>query len=175
MPFGEYTPLRGLLGLAKLTAGARDFSAGKGLTVLDLPGLPPFSPLICYEVIFPGAVKPAAPQPAAARWLLNITNDAWFGDSTGPYQHFAAARVRAVEEGLPLVRAANNGISAVIDSYGRVIDQIKLNDRGIIDVDLPEAAVTPSVYSYAGNQLYFLELVLMVCVIFVMRRITTKV
>jgi apolipoprotein N-acyltransferase len=81
VPFGEYTPLRGLLGLAKLTAGARDFSAGDGLHTLTLPGLPPFSALICYEVIFPGAVKPdtQAQGGAAPRWLLNITNDAWFG------------------------------------------------------------------------------------------------
>ncbi len=174
VPFGEYTPLRGLLGLAKLTVGARDFSPGDGLKSLTLPGLPPFSPLICYEVIFPGAVMPPAADASAPRWLLNLTNDAWFGDSTGPYQHFAAARIRAVEEGLPLVRAANNGISAVIDSYGRVIDQIDLNDRGIIDVELPEAAATPTIYSYAGNHLYFLELILMACVISVVWSFTKK-
>ncbi|MGF1630512.1 MAG: apolipoprotein N-acyltransferase [Kiloniellaceae bacterium] len=168
VPFGEYTPLRGLLGLAKLTVGARDFSAGSGLATLDLPGLPAFSPLICYEVIFPGAVKPAGGS--APRWLLNLTNDAWFGDSSGPYQHFASARIRAVEEGLPLVRAANNGISGVIDSYGRIIDQISLNDRGVIDVELPEAAKEPTIYSYAGNVLYLVELILTVCVIFVVRR-----
>jgi len=167
VPFGEYTPLRALLGFAKLTAGARDFSAGPGLATLELPGLPAFSPLICYEVIFPGEVKAAAG--AAPRWLLNVTNDAWFGDSSGPYQHFASARLRAVEEGLPLVRAANNGISAVIDSYGRVIDRINLNDRGFIDVDLPEAAAIPTAYSYAGNLLYLIELLLTACVIFVAR------
>lgn len=168
VPFGEYTPLRSILGFAKLTAGARDFSAGDGLKTLDLPGLPPFSPLICYEVIFPGAVKQGGG--AAPRWLLNITNDAWFGDSSGPYQHFASTRLRAVEEGLPVVRSANNGISAVIDSYGRIIDQIDLNDRGVIDVDLPEGAETATLYSYAGNILYLVELVLMACVIFVARR-----
>ena len=170
VPFGEYTPLRSLLGLAKLTAGARDFSAGDGLKNLNLPGLPPFSPLICYEIIFPGAVKPDAADAPPPRWLLNLTNDAWFGDSSGPYQHFASARLRAVEEGLPLVRAANNGISAVIDSYGRVMGQIDLNDRGIIDVELPEAAVNQTLYSYAGNLLYSLELLITVCVIFVVRR-----
>jgi apolipoprotein N-acyltransferase len=169
VPFGEYTPFRGLLGLAKLTVGSRDFSAGPGPVALELPGLPAFSPLICYEVIFPGAVTPAAPA-AAPGWLLNLTNDAWFGDSSGPYQHFASARIRAVEEGLPLVRAANNGISAVIDSYGRVVDQINLNDRGIIDAELPEAATSRTIYSYAGNHLYFIELLLTFCVIFVARR-----
>lgn len=174
VPFGEYTPLRDLLGLAKLTAGTRDFSPGDGLKSLTLPGLPPFSPLICYEVIFPGAVMPPADDAPSPRWLLNLTNDAWFGNSSGPYQHFAAARVRAVEEGLPLVRAANNGISAVIDSYGRIIDQIELNDRGILDVELPEAAATPALYSYAGNTLYFLELIVIACVIFVLRGFTKK-
>ena len=169
VPFGEYTPFRGLLGLAKLTVGSRDFSAGPGPVALELPGLPAFSPLICYEVICPGAVTPAAPA-AAPGWLLNLTNDAWFGDSSGPYQHFASARIRAVEEGLPLVRAANNGISAVIDSYGRVVDQINLNDRGIIDAELPEAATSRTVYSYAGNHLYLIELLLTFCVIFVARR-----
>jgi len=168
VPFGEYTPLRSLLGLAKLTVGTRDFSAGPGPKTLELPGLPGFSPMICYEVIFPGAVKVPAPAP---RWLLNLTNDAWFGDSSGPYQHFAAARLRAVEEGLPLVRAANNGISAVVDSYGRVVDQLSLNDRGIIDAELPVAAPQQTLYSYAGNLLYFAELLLTFCVIFVARRI----
>ncbi|WP_193366681.1 apolipoprotein N-acyltransferase [Pelagibius marinus] len=170
VPFGEYTPLRSLLGLAKLTAGSRDFSAGEGLKTLTLPGLPAFSPLICYEIIFPGAVKAAAGTAAPPRWLLNLTNDAWFGDSSGPYQHFAAARLRAVEEGLPVIRAANNGISAVIDSYGRVIDRINLNDRGIIDAYLPEAATERTPYSYAGNILYLIELLFTTCVIFVARR-----
>ena len=123
-------------------------------------------------MIFPGAVKPDAPDKGASapRWLLNITNDAWFGDSSGPYQHFASARIRAVEEGLPLVRAANNGISAVVDSYGRVIDRINLNDRGIIDAELPEAAEDTTLYSYAGNILYLADLLLIACVIIVAHR-----
>lgn len=168
VPFGEYTPLREWFGFAKLTAGNRDFSPGPGLRTLDLPGLPAFSPLICYEVIFPGRVKDSAGQPP--RWLLNLTNDAWFGDSSGPYQHFASARLRAIEEGLPLIRVANNGISAVIDSYGRVIEQINLNDRGIIDAELPEAAEHETLYSNAGNWIYLVELIVCTCVIFVLRR-----
>ncbi len=167
VPFGEYVPLRTLLGFAKLTAGGRDFSPGPGLQTIALPGLPAFSPLICYEVIFPGKVRA---ESAAPRWLLNVTNDAWFGNSSGPYQHFAAARLRAIEEGIPLIRVANNGISAVVDSYGRVLDQINLNDRGIIDTELPEAAEDRTVYSNAGNWLYLVELIISTCVIFVLRR-----
>src|SRR5690606_15116929 len=102
VPFGEYVPLRELLGFAKITAGSVDFSAGPGPRTLTIPGAPPVSPLVCYEVIFPGAVT-GGPQPPA--WLLNITNDGWYGRSAGPYQHLEIARVRAIEQGLPLVRA----------------------------------------------------------------------
>ena len=170
VPFGEYVPLRALFGFAKLTAGRRDFSPGPGLRTLDLPGLPAFSPLICYEVIFPGRVTADSATTAGPKWLLNLTNDAWFGDSSGPYQHFAAARMRAIEEGIPLIRVANNGISAVVDSYGRILHQINLNDRGIIDAQLPEAAEVNTVYSHAGNWIYLVQLIVCTCVIFVLRR-----
>ena len=90
------------------------------------PGLPPFSPLICYEVIFPGAVIDATNRPD---WLLNVTNDGWFGRSPGPYQHFASARFRAVEEGLPLARAANTGITAMVDPFGRVVASLAAGNR----------------------------------------------
>lgn len=136
VPFGEYMPFRRLLPFKKLTDGAIDFSVGPGRKTISLAGLPPFSPLICYEVIFPGAMIEDSRRPD---WLLNVSNDAWFGKSIGPYQHFAMARVRAVEEGLPLVRAANTGISAVVDGYGRVIDQIDLNETGVIDALLPQS------------------------------------
>src|SRR5581483_2245929 len=95
----------------------RDFSAGKGPATMQVKNAPPVSPLICYEAIFPGEVTDPNNRPV---WLINVTNDAWFGNSTGPYQHFYMTKMRAVEEGLPLVRAANTGISAVIDPYGRV-------------------------------------------------------
>lgn len=139
VPFGEYVPLARFNPLPKLTAGRRDFSAGPGPATLTLPGLAPFSPLVCYEVIFPGQVVTPGPRPA---FLLNVTNDAWFGISTGPYQHLAAARLRAVEEGLPLVRAANTGISALIDAQGRVRASLGLGRRGVLDVALPAPVAT---------------------------------
>lgn len=146
VPFGEYVPWRSVLRIAKITVGTVDFSPGPGLETLTVPGLPPASPLICYEAIFPGRVT-AGPRPA---WLLNVTNDAWFGISSGPYQHFTAARFRAVEEGLPLVRAANNGISAVVDAYGRITAQLGLGETGFLDASLPPAVVaTP--YSRVGD------------------------
>lgn len=138
VPFGEYMPLRWLIPFDKLTEGVGDFSKGNGLATVVVDGLPPFAPLICYEAIFSGAVTPWTG--ARPRWLLNLTNDAWFGLSWGPYQHYAAARLRAVEEGLPLVRVANTGISAVIDGYGRTRESLGLGERGAVDVALPQPA-----------------------------------
>jgi len=150
VPFGEYVPFRSILPLEKLTAGRADFTPGPELTSLTIPGLPTFSPLICYEVIFPGQVIAAGERPS---WLLNLTNDAWFGTSSGPYQHLAATRLRAVEEGLPLVRVANTGISALIDSYGRIKGQIGLNQQGILDVGLPKPMDETTLYGALGNSL----------------------
>ncbi len=135
MPFDELTGIAG------------GFAKGDGLKTLSVAGLPPFGPLICYEVIFSGDVT-AGPRP---RWLLNLTNDAWFGMSLGPYQHFAQARLRAVEEGLPVVRTANTGISAVIDGYGRVGSFLPLGERGVLDVSLPQPAATATPFSLLGN------------------------
>lgn len=145
VPFGEYVPLRPVLaalGMEKVVPGILDYSAGPGPRTIVLPGLPDVSPLVCYEVIFPGAVT-AAERPA---WLLNLTNDGWYGRSAGPYQHFAMARVRAVEEGLPLVRAANTGISGVVDSYGRVRAELGLLEEGVLDSGLP-VPLEPTIYA----------------------------
>ena len=160
VPFGEYIPLRGLLpsGLfQKLTAGRQDFSSGPGLRTLELPGLPPVSPLICYEVIFPGQVVDRKNRP---QWILNLTNDAWFGRTAGPYQHFAAARLRAVEEGLPLVRVANTGISGVIDGYGRIVGQLELGQVGVLDSPLPAALAVRTPFSRYGNRITAVILIL---------------
>ena len=148
VPFGEYVPLRSLFPfLAKLTPGDLDFTPGPGPVTVRLPGLPPFSPLICYEVIFAADVADRADR---AGWLLNLTNDGWFGISTGPYQHFAAARFRAVEEGLPLVRAANTGISAIVDGWGRIVERSRLGEMTVLDGELP-VALSPTPYARWGN------------------------
>jgi apolipoprotein N-acyltransferase len=144
VPFGEYMPMRGLLPL-RLVHSALDFTAGPGPRAISLPGLPAFSALICYEVIFPGAVTPAE-RPG---FLVNITNDAWFGVSAGPHQHLAMARLRAVEEGLPLARAAQTGISAVFDARGREVTRLGLAESGIVLAPLPQA-LPPTPFARLG-------------------------
>jgi apolipoprotein N-acyltransferase len=141
VPFGEYIPYHRELAPISGMIGRGSFEVGHSFVTLALPGLPSFSPVICYEVIFPGAVTGPGPRP---QWLLNITNDAWFGVSSGPYQHLTSARLRTIEEGLPMVRAANTGVSAVIDAYGRVLASLGMERQGVIDHVLPPArAATP--------------------------------
>lgn len=143
VPFGEFLPLRSVFeatGMRQLIALPGGFSAGPRRQTLSLPNAPPFGPLICYEIIFPGEATAPGDRP---QWLINLTNDAWFGDTPGPYQHLLQARVRAVEEGLPVVRAANSGISAIIDPYGRMPRTLGLGSSGIVDGDLPVALAAP--------------------------------
>jgi len=137
VPFGEYLPLSGLLrrlGVEQLVAGPMNFSAGSERHPLAVPGGIHAVPFICYEIIFPDLV---AVDVASSELIVNVTNDAWFGDTPGPYQHFRQAQVRAVENGLPLLRAANNGISAVVDPRGRVVDALAVDARGVLDVRVP--------------------------------------
>lgn len=149
VPFGEYMPLRNWIEIAPIVQSFQDFTPGPGLVSLAVPGLPAISPLICYEIIFPGAVIPAdQPRPAM---LLNLTNDAWYGHSSGPYQHFAISRMRAIEEGVALVRAANTGISGVVDPMGRITAKLDLGARGVIDAELPSPLASPTVFSSVGN------------------------
>jgi len=154
VPFGEYVPFRQILPMDKITPGSIDFTPGPGPRTLHLSGLPPVSPLICYEAIFPRQAIDPKDRP---EWLLTITDDAWFGFTSGPFQHFDAARVRAVEEGLPLVRDGNNGVSGLVDPYGRVLERISLNVIGYADIPLPQALpVTP--YERFGDLPFLLAL-----------------
>ena len=141
VPFGEYIPFAGLMrriGLTQLVAGPMNFSAGSSRRPLDLPGAFKAAAFICYEIIFPRLV---AVDAASIEIIVNITDDAWFGDTPGPYQHFRQSQFRAVENGLPVLRAANAGISGIIDPSGRVVDALAMNVRGTIDVLLSVAAV----------------------------------
>lgn len=137
VPFGEYLPLAGLIekfGITQFVAGPMNFTAGTTRTTLEVPGGIKVAPFICYEIIFPSEV---AVDVATAKFIVNVTNDAWFGRSPGPYQHFRQAQVRAAETGLPLVRAANTGISGGVDAFGRIIDAFDLGVRGYLDIRLP--------------------------------------
>lgn len=147
VPLGEYIPFHKQLAPVSGAIGRGSFEVGESRVTLDLPRLPSFSPIICYEVIFPAAVTGPGARP---RWLLNVTNDAWFGLSSGPYQHLASARLRAVEEGLPMLRAANTGVSAVIDAYGRVLAALDMQREGVIDHRIP-AAREPTPYGRWGD------------------------
>ncbi len=151
VPFGEYLPWQSALeavGLRQLTQMRGGFRAGRTRQTLDVAGLPRFQPLICYEAVFPGElfgpdVSGDGAATARPAWLLNVTNDAWFGTSLGPAQHLAHARLRAIEEGLPLIRAANTGISAVFDAYGRTTARLELGVVGALDAALPDAIAPP--------------------------------
>ena len=149
VPFGEYLPLEEWLrplGINQLVPGIWD--RGGGPRLLAAPGLPPIAPLICYEAIFPGdAIERGAERP---RLFLNLTNDGWFGRTPGPYQHMAQARLRAIEEGLPMIRVANTGVSAIIDAYGRILQSLPLGEEGVIDGRLPKEAA-PTVFAAFGG------------------------
>ena len=167
VPFGEYLPFQDFLermGLRQLTKVVGGFLSGDRHRAYSIPGAPRFLPLVCYEIIFPGAAVPAGERPG---WVLNLTNDGWFGISSGPYQHFRQARIRMIEEGLPLVRAANTGISAVVDPLGRIINALPLGTEGILDSPLPQP-IEPTIYVRTGDST--VGLVLAAAFLVVMRR-----
>jgi apolipoprotein N-acyltransferase len=166
VPFGEYVPLRSVLPLDKITPGGQDFSVGSYAGAIAMHGAPDFRPQICYEAIFPWLSADTYPH-----WILNITNDGWFGLSSGPYQHFDMTRMRAVEQGVPLIRAASGGISAAVDAYGRVLHSLPLNTHGVMDTRLPKPATSPTIYGRYGQGVLLLTMVGMVCVIRWQRRI----
>jgi apolipoprotein N-acyltransferase len=150
VPFGEYVP--NWLPLPIMVLPGDGFAPGPGPQTLHVPGLPPVGALICYEAIFPGQVVAPKDRPA---WLVNVTNDAWFGNSSGPRQHLAAARMRAVEEGLPLMRAANTGITAAFDAHGHELGRIGMQTPGTLVVALPPA-LPATLFARLGLWLPFL-------------------
>ncbi|MHA1524476.1 MAG: apolipoprotein N-acyltransferase [Alphaproteobacteria bacterium] len=158
VPFGEYLPWRRFLsqfGFRQLTAQRKDFAAGTSPPVMVVGGAPPLAASVCYEIIFSGHVAGIITR---VGWILNVTNDAWFGDSPGPYQHLVQARMRAVEQGLPVIRAANTGISAVIDPFGRVARSLPYGVRGVIDSALPKA-LPATIFSQIGTTMVGILLV----------------
>ena len=165
VPFGEYLPFGGFLesfGLRHFVHIPGGFEPGSRRRLLEVPGLPPAAARICYEAIFSGEAVPDTGLSDRPGLLLNVTNDGWFGNTTGPYQHLSQARLRAVEEGLPMVRAANTGLSAVIDPYGRILHQLPLGMDGVIDSPLPRAA--PPTF-FADNALVGPLLLLLFCLV----------
>lgn len=153
VPFGEYLPFYRLLaplGVTKITGGSEGYSEGSGVRTIEVAGTPAFSPLICYEMIFPAEVIESGKRP---QWLVSMTDDSWFGPWAGPFQHLAIAKVRAAEEGLAIARAANTGVSAIIDPYGRIIATLGLNKAGILDGPLPQP-LEPTMYSLAGDAIF---------------------
>ena len=150
VPFGEYLPFQDFLeslGLMQLTKVRGGYIPGTARRPIAVPRAPTFLPLICYEIIFPGEAVPRGERPG---WLINVTNDGWFGISSGPYQHLQQARVRTIEQGLPLVRAANTGISAVIDPLGRVVKSLPLGAEGVMDASLPRR-IDATLYARTGD------------------------
>ncbi len=145
VPFGEYMPKWIPVKITPDVLGS-GFTPGPGPATLHVPGLPPFDPLICYEAIFSGQIVVEKDRP---QWFVNVTDDSWFGNSAGPRQHFADARLRAVEQGMPLARAANSGITAMIDSFGHVTASLPLGAQGVLVTNLP-GALPPTLYSRFG-------------------------
>ena len=158
VPFGEYMPmdsLMGAVGFKALVHVGDGFTAGPPPDALRLPGLPAVQPLICYESLFPALTPHDRPRPA---WIANVSNDAWFGKTSGPWQHLNLGSYRAIEEGLPIIRATPTGVSAVIDSFGRPVATLGLGAQGVVDADLPGAANIP-VYRYVGDGPFWLLLI----------------
>ena len=168
VPFGEFIPGGGLLeklGLHSLSSALESMSPGKSGDVPTLPGLPPVSIQICYEIIFPGFSEKARPQDGQnPNWILNLSNDSWYGNSTGPRQHINQARYRAIEQGLPVVRGTSGGISGVIDPYGRQLNQLGLGEQGVLDIRLPQEITRNTTYKSGVNYKILLLIVFMLIV-----------
>ncbi len=170
VPFGEYLPMRPLLqsiGVERLVPAPEDFTAGPRFEKIDLRNSLSFQPLICYEAIFPQTMLSEEERP---NLLVNLTNDGWFGETSGPYQHLAQARIRAVEQGVPLVRAANTGISGLVDSNGRILAEVVLNKKGSFDSELPEI-LSPTLYVRMGDSIFWGIILVVVSILLVMQQL----
>lgn len=150
VPFGEYIPFQEWLPefIHPITNIISHLYAGTGPKIIQLTDIPTFGIQICYEIIFPHHIINPKQKP---EWLINLTNDSWYGISSGPYQHFVSAQLRAIEEGLTIVRSANNGISGLINRYGKVLNKLELNQEGVLDVQLPQQLTIPTFYNVWGN------------------------
>ncbi|MBI1494273.1 apolipoprotein N-acyltransferase [Halocynthiibacter styelae] len=174
VPFGEYVPFGDVMaqfGIYGLAANQRyGFTAGAEAKLFDLGPLGQALPLICYEAVFPQDVNAA---PDGADWILQITNDAWFGQISGPWQHLVQAQFRAVEQGKPLVRVANTGVTAMIDPYGTITAQLPFATEGFLDAYLPEAR-SETLYRSTGDRPVFLFLLFFGCVLIFLRQLRAK-
>jgi len=161
VPFGEYNPFKKLFNFEKFTDGTLDFSSGEKANSFNLENINyNMAVLICYEIIFPSkAINGFRPD-----FIVNLTNDAWYGNTMGPLQHLAAARVRAIEEGLPVIRAANTGISVVINPYGKYIERLELGEEGVIDANISLINLK-TIYSKYGNYIYLISLIFMLMLV----------
>lgn len=164
VPFGEYMPFRSVVPIRAISMMGSDFTAGEAIRTIRVPSFPPLSPLVCYEAIFSGETAEKLDRP---QLLVNVTNDAWYDGTMGPRQHFLISRMRAVEEGLPMIRVANKGISAVIDAWGRVWKELPAETSGFVDADLPVSPATRTLFSVIGNKISWLicgiSIVILVC------------
>jgi apolipoprotein N-acyltransferase len=170
LPFGEFIPEFLLdLGLSKVTPGALNFSSGTSTRTISIDGIEKFNLAICYEIVFPGEVM----DDHASKWILNITNDAWFGDSDGPHQHMRSVRFRAIEEGRAVVRVANNGISCVIDCNGGVVDRLETDEVGTLKADMP-MPYRDTFYSVHGNKTILLLVIGLILIVLVLERVRIR-
>jgi apolipoprotein N-acyltransferase len=166
VPFGEYIPFSEFIPfITKITNGSIDFSSGDKNKIIKTPYFS-FTPLICYEVSFSDSLLSIDKDPNL-NLIINLTNDAWFGNSSGPYQHFDMAKMRAIEYGTPLIRVANTGISAAFDALGRVIAKIDLNQEGVVDIDIPKKLNEHNIYVSYGFKPLILAIILLISYLFV--------
>jgi apolipoprotein N-acyltransferase len=171
VPFGEYIPLRGLADLLGLGALADQqgsgFAPGPGPRLLDFGALGHGLPLICYEAVFPQHARVPGARPD---FLIQITNDAWFGQYSGPFQHLAQARMRAIEQGLPMIRVANTGVSAMIDGHGRILAALPLGEAGLVDAPLPPP-LAATLYARTGDLPALAVMLLALAAVLLWRRV----